>query len=128
MSLIVGVVLWLVFGPLAPLFQVGESWSQANLAETRRRGAEVSAAVDAYIQQHAELPPNLDVLVPDYIAQIKPPTAGDRQWEFGPSRGGPTCYILAVDTKYGNDAMYTGPVMYSYTSCTGAWDLMDNSF
>lgn len=53
-----------------------------RLEETRRLGAELVAALEAYRADRGEYPETLDDLVPDYLARIERPTWGVGEWTY----------------------------------------------
>jgi len=59
-----------------------EDWSPASVAETQLRGDRIAAALNNYRQDEGEYPTSLDALVPTYLSEVPPPTAGNGLWGY----------------------------------------------
>ncbi|MDQ7013991.1 MAG: hypothetical protein Q9O74_08870 [Planctomycetota bacterium] len=129
MGLLGGAVLGYLASPYSPLRWMGESWSEKDLAETRRRGNRLLTAIEAYSVREGQRPASLDDLVPDDVTQIEPPLVGDQQWEYGQLGQRVGVYYLLVDSQYADQSEYFGPQFFRYTSIDGKWVFFeDESF
>lgn len=84
-KLIVAVGLCLMISPLS----CSREWSDDRVAETYKRAAAIIEAAEAYKASEGVFPGSLDDLVPRYIKQILPPTAGSKKvWHYQACEGG----------------------------------------
>lgn len=58
------------------------NWTKENIAESQRRGNEIISALEVYRKKYENYPEALEQLVPMYIAEIRPPLAGNKKWEY----------------------------------------------
>ena len=70
-------------------------WSDAQVAETKRRGDTICRAIEAYRARAGKVPGNLKELQPDFLAEIPQPTVGKKVWEYATYEDG-QAYILEV--------------------------------
>ena len=61
-----------------------EDWSDASVAESQLRGGRIAAALERYRRDQMTYPADLDALVPQYLAEIEPPVAGNGAWVYTP--------------------------------------------
>ncbi|QKK06957.1 MAG: hypothetical protein HND58_01465 [Planctomycetota bacterium] len=132
---LVGVTWWvaarsgLVQGPKTAALGLGEDWSEEALSESQRRGDAVISAIKQYQSREGELPPSLEALVPDDIATIEPPVAGNRRWRYGPLGSHAGEYFLLVESAYCERPGYYGVEWFRYTSLGDKWKVFqDESF
>jgi hypothetical protein len=57
-------------------------WSDAKVAESKGRGEEIIAALEHFRQDQGKYPAKLEELVPAYLKELRPPTAGNRKWKY----------------------------------------------
>ena len=131
----IGVAWWaagqsgLLRGPTTAALGFGEDWSDDALSESQRRGEAVVTAIKQYQMREGELPPTLEALVPDDIAHIEPPVAGNRQWRYGALGSHEGEYFLLVESKYCDKPGYYGIEWFRYTSLGDKWKVFqDESF
>jgi hypothetical protein len=62
-------------------------WSDARILESQRRGDELVDALVRYRKTNGGYPTTLDILVPQYLPKIRPPTAGKGRWEYSGGEG-----------------------------------------
>ena len=51
-------------------------------AETKRRGEAIAAAIERYRADKGRCPASLDMLVPEFLAEVPPPVAGMPAWRY----------------------------------------------
>jgi hypothetical protein len=86
----------LAITPLGLLFLVSCSdWSDAQVAETKRRGDIVCRALEAYRARIGKLPNDLKQLQPDFLEVVPQPTVGKRAWTYETYQSGQS-YNLSV--------------------------------
>jgi hypothetical protein len=66
-------------------------WSASGVAETRRRGDIICAAIEAYRAKTGKYPAELRELQPEFLRKIPQPTVGDKQWDY---------MLIDQDTNY----------------------------
>lgn len=57
-------------------------WSNSKVEETYRRAGLVIDAIEAFREKHGNLPAQLSDLVPEFLAYVPLPQAGERLWRF----------------------------------------------
>lgn len=67
---------------LVNIISACSNWTRENINESQRRGDEIVSALETYQAKHHSYPAKLKELVPMYLAEIKPPLAGNKQWEY----------------------------------------------
>ena len=70
-------------------------WSDAQVAETKRRGDIVCRALEAYRARTGKVPTDLKQLQPDFLHEIPQPTVGKRTWIYETYQSGQS-YNLSV--------------------------------
>jgi hypothetical protein len=55
---------------------------ESALEESKRRGEQLVAALDAYQRERGSFPEQLDELVPGHIATVEQPTWGLQRWRY----------------------------------------------
>ena len=85
--------------------------------ESQTIGNEIVGALEKYFADHGQYPNSLNVLVPKYIEQIKPPTWG-KGWIYTPFYGSKTFMLETGYKSWGGSSLY--PVM-SYDSDNKRW-------
>jgi len=70
-------------------------WSDAQVAETKRRGDIVCRAIEAYRVRNGKVPSDLKELQPDFLREIPQPTVGKRAWTYETYQSGQS-YNLSV--------------------------------
>jgi hypothetical protein len=68
-------------------------WTEENMAESRRRGERIAAALDDCQVKTGRLPSRLDELVPAFLDRIPEPVAGSREWDYALTSDG-SHYLL----------------------------------
>jgi hypothetical protein len=86
-------------------------WDSARKEESIRIGGAIVAGIEAYFTDHHRYPGALDELVPRYLPDIPPPTAGDGKWR----------YFSRADEYYLQFAVPSGYPSYNYHHKTGQW-------
>jgi len=106
---------------LACLFLLGIIFLEPSPKERERArvetmiiGGDILNVLETYLSEHGRYPHALDVLVPKYMAKLKPPRWGDTEWLYTFNEKG---FILKVGYEYNTD-LY--PVMI-YESSQGYW-------
>jgi type II secretory pathway pseudopilin PulG len=65
---------------------VGIYWyahrDQAQLEESKQRGAAIVQGLQAYRDRHGTYPEHLAELEPSYVARVEPPTWGLERWRY----------------------------------------------
>jgi len=80
---------------LLVLFASCDNWSDAQVAETKRRGDIVCRAIEAYRARNGKVPSDLKKLQPDFLREIPQPTVGKRAWTYETYQSGQS-YNLSV--------------------------------
>ncbi len=80
---------------LLVLFASCDNWSDAQVAETKRRGDIVCRALEAYRTRMGKVPTGLKQLQPDFLHEIPEPTVGKRAWIYETYQSGQS-YNLSV--------------------------------
>ena len=80
---------------LLVLFASCDNWSDAQVAETKRRGDIVCRAIEAYRARNGKVPSDLKELQPDFLREIPQPTVGKRAWTYETYQSGQS-YNLSV--------------------------------
>jgi hypothetical protein len=57
-------------------------WSDAQVAETKRRGDIICKAIEAYRARTGKVPSDLKQLQPDFLREIPQPTVGKKNWTY----------------------------------------------
>ncbi len=108
---------------------LGESWSNRNIARTKKRGSVVIKAIEFYRQNHASLPASLDELKPKYIKKMHNPKIGNQKWFYHIMSNDNTSYYLDVESQYNGESLFNpNPELLRYTSTSKKWSLVDNDF
>jgi len=84
-----------------------ESWSASSIEESKKRAEPIIVALEEYFSVHGTFPKRLEDLVPEYIEELPPPTAGTRQWRYKPRER-----AFSLSFGYGKD---------HYPNCTFSW-------
>jgi hypothetical protein len=71
------------------------NWSDADVAETKRRGDLVRQALEQYRSRTGTFPRELQSLVPTYIDTIPKPRVGRKVWKYETYQGD-SDYLLSV--------------------------------
>ncbi|MDQ7013990.1 MAG: hypothetical protein Q9O74_08865 [Planctomycetota bacterium] len=112
----------LMHGPVTAALGFGENWSPRAIAKTQQQGQPVITAIERFRAEHNdELPPSLDALVSEFIPAIDTPSAGDRQWRFGPLHNHEDEYFLSVRSRHMNEPSYYGIEFLQYNSLDKQW-------
>jgi hypothetical protein len=90
-------------------------WSDARVAETKRRGDVICRAVEAFHVRTGRFPIHLADLQPDHLREIPQPTAGDGSWDYIVIDSG-TNYNLLVSASEHASILQRG--------ADGKWDYM----
>ncbi len=70
-------------------------------AETRARGDRIAQGLEQYKAAHGGYPKDLAGLVPDFLREIEPPTAGMPEWDYYCERDGTRFSLrFGVDDYY----------------------------
>ena len=77
-------------------------WSDARVAETKRRGDIVCQAIDAYRARTGKLPSELKQLQPEFLRDIPQPTVGRKAWEYSVIDGGRDFVLQVVSASQGD--------------------------
>jgi hypothetical protein len=91
-------------GRWAGVLGVGR-WSSQRKAESMALGDGLVAAVERYKADHGRYPGGLDELVPAYLTEVVPPTAGTRAWDYNCSADG-TKFVLRFSVAGGYPKCY----------------------
>ena len=65
----------------------GRDWTPAKIQQSKAIGNKILDAIDQYHADNGSFPERLEDLVPKYLKEVKPPTAGTREWQYGRSDG-----------------------------------------
>jgi hypothetical protein len=71
----------------------------SKVSGSQRRGDAVVIALNAYKRDLGRYPDKLDSLVPKYIGIIRPPTVGNKQWDYDAYNDGQS---FELSITYGN--------------------------
>ena len=85
----------LALTPLLLLILASCGWSDAQVAETKRRGDIICKAIEAYRARTGKVPGDLKELRPDFLAEIPQPTVGRKIWTYAMYESG-RAYNLEV--------------------------------
>lgn len=78
---------------LLVLFASCDNWSDAQVAETKRRGDIVCRAIEAYRARNSKVPSDLKKPQPDFLREIPQPTVGKLAWTYETYQSGsPTIF------------------------------------
>lgn len=103
---------------------IGESWSDSDIRETKRRAEPIIAAIEAFREQNGRLPASLDDLAPDFLSAIESPTVGDGAWSYAIMRSEADHFNLVVFSRYRQSGLYNGPEAMWYDSMSRSWQVM----
>ena len=76
-------------------------WSDARIAETKRRGEVVCRAVEAYHAKTGKYPFQLTDLQPEFLRDIPLPTAGGKEWQYTVIDNGTNYYFQVFGDEFG---------------------------
>jgi hypothetical protein len=76
-------------------------WSASGVAETRRRGDIICAAIDAYRAKADKYPAELRELQPEFLREIPQPTVGYKQWRYDLLDHGADYWLQVVASEFG---------------------------
>jgi hypothetical protein len=85
----------LALTPLLVLVLTSCGWSDAQVAETKRRGDIICKAIEAYRVRNGKVPGDLKELRPDFLSEIPQPTVGKKTWIYETYQAGQS-YNLSV--------------------------------
>src|SRR5262245_45836666 len=71
------------------------AWSDAQVAETKRRGDIICKAIEAYRARTGKVPGELKELQPHFLSEIPQPTVGKKTWTYATYESSQV-YILQV--------------------------------
>jgi hypothetical protein len=63
-------------------------WSDAQVAETKRRGDIICKAIETYRARTGKVPGDLKKLQPDFLSEIPQPTVGKKIWTYATYESG----------------------------------------
>ncbi|MBL8696097.1 MAG: hypothetical protein JNJ88_18520 [Planctomycetes bacterium] len=63
-----------------------QKWNSSVVSESQKRGEEIVNALDRFVHVRGEFPEKLSLLLPEFLAELRPPVAGSRQWDYEPIR------------------------------------------
>lgn len=98
------------------------NWNNTNIAESKKRGECIVAALNSYYGDHGRYPDRLNQLVPKYLRNIDSPVAGDRKWIYELKVGGRHCALSFEEP---------GPPPrkgYEYSFSASRWIYSDGAF
>ena len=82
-----------------------DKWSDARIAESKRRGDIVCGAIQAYRQKTGKYPVKLADLRPEFLADVPQPAAGPKDWDYYVVDGA-TDFTLSVLEHQGSPILY----------------------
>lgn len=91
------------------------NWHRAKVEESVRRGDQIIAALHAYKARFGAYPANLTDLVPAFLTDVPPPTAGTQFWYYFRPADRSDFFILRVDQRL-DGARYA-----EFKSDDGSW-------
>jgi len=103
----------LALTPLLLLVLASCGWSDAQVAETKRRGDIICKAIEAYRTRNGKVPSDLKELQPDFLREIPQPTVGKKSWTYATYQSGRS-YNLEVAIR-----QYSEPLLQ--TQSEGGW-------
>ena len=81
--------------------ELRDSWSDTQVAETKRRGEIVCHAIDAYRTRNGKYPFQLSELQPKFIGEIPRPTVGYKEWHYDLIDNGRDYWLQVVASEFG---------------------------
>ena len=81
--------------PVLLLILASCGWSDAQVAETKRREDIICRAIEAHHVRTGKVPSELKQLHPDFLREIPQPTAGKKIWTYATYQSG-QAYTLEV--------------------------------
>jgi hypothetical protein len=89
-------------------------WTSEKINVSKQTGASIIQALAAYNAKYGTYPASLDKLVPEQLADIQSPVAGERQWHYEISKDGHWYHLSFTDgAKH--------PATYGWTSRSTEW-------
>jgi hypothetical protein len=76
-------------------------WSDARVAETKRRGDIICHAIDAYRTKTGKYPFQLKELQPEFLHVIPQPSAGGKEWQYTVVDNGTDYYLQVFGDEFG---------------------------
>ena len=93
-----------------------QTWSSSAISASKAQGQILAQAIGAYRDAKGVLPKRLDDLIPVYIGELKPPQAGEQQWEYVEEGDGKNFQLAFSKHR-------PSPPMWFYLSRDGKWHL-----
>jgi hypothetical protein len=91
-------------------------WSKQQIDESKRRGNDIIAALEAYKKEQSAYPERLDMLVPKYLPKIEPPVVGGPVWHYETWD-----HYAQFDIWFGNIDVRVSEPVYKYSSESRIW-------
>ena len=83
------------------------NWSDAAVAETKRRGDVICRAIESYRGRHGRVPSSLSELQPEFLSQIPEPTVGKKRWEYASYENGQAYNLEVAIQRYSEPLLQT---------------------
>ena len=90
------------------------SWNIKNIQNSQSRAVPIIKALEKYKDDRGRYPDSLAELVPKYIVQIDPPTAGDGKWRYRTLKD-----VLSYSLVFAGKEEF--PEQYEYVSYNRKW-------
>ena len=97
----------LVLTPLLLFCLASCGWSDAQIAETKRRGDTICKAIEAYRARTGKVPSDLKQLQPEFLAEIPQPTVGKKTWTYASYQSGQTYNLEVAIGRYSEPLLQT---------------------
>jgi hypothetical protein len=99
-------------------------WPQEDINVSWERGTEIIGALASFRADKGKYPDTLDALVPQYLAEIKPPLVGRPEWGYRARNEGQVFDLWFAD---GELTDVTKPISV-YSSDAGRWGIFTGGF
>jgi hypothetical protein len=98
-----------------------QNWHEREIAESKTIGDLIFGALEGYRAKVGKYPNQLSELVPEFLSEIKPPTAGTKKWIYRVSPERTFCSITFTESA-------THPRNYGRSAGQPGWSYDSGSF
>lgn len=82
-------------------------WSDAAVAETKRRGDVICRAIESYRGRYGKVPSSLSELQPEFLSEIPQPTVGRKTWGYASYESGQAYNLEVAIQRYSEPLLQT---------------------